>query len=75
MTIVTVKTMIKLPSRIINEEIISDTYLRMLVNQVQVQVHQNKDKSLDIKFRMNENWSGGVAVYVETECNEEIMCS
>ena len=37
----------------------------MLVNQVQI--HQNKDKSLDIKFRMNGNWSSGVAVYVEPE--------
>lgn len=71
MTIVTVKTMIKLPSRIINEEIISDTHLRMLVNQVQV--HQNKDKLLDIKFRMNRNWSSSVAVYVEPE-NKEITC-
>ena len=52
--------------------IISDTHLRMLVNQVQI--HQNKDKSLDIKFRMNGNWSGGVAVYVEPE-SEEIVCS
>lgn len=44
----------------------------MLVNQVQV--HQNKDKSLDIKFKMNGNWNGGVAVYVEPDCNEEITC-
>ena len=57
---------------IIDEGIISDTHLRMLVNQVQV--HQNKDKSLDIKFRMNGNWSGGVAVYVEPE-NEVITYS
>ena len=57
---------------IIDEGIISDTHLRMLVNQVQV--HQNNDKSLDIKFRMNGNWSGGVAVYVEPE-SEEIACS
>ena len=57
---------------IIDEDIISDTHLRMLVNQVQV--HQNKDKSLNIKFRMNGNWSGGVAVYVEPE-SEEIACS
>jgi len=56
----------------IDEGIISDTHLRMLVNQVQV--HQNKDKSLDIKFRMNGNWSGGVAVYVEPDCNEGITC-
>jgi len=55
----------------IDEGIISNTHLRMLVNQVQV--HQNKDKSLDIKFRMNGNWSGGVAVYVEPE-NEVITC-
>ena len=57
---------------IIDEGIISDTHLRMLVNQVQI--HQNEDKSLDIKFRMNGNWNGGVAVYVEPE-NEEITCS
>ena len=57
---------------IIDEGIISDTHLRMLVNQIQV--HQNKDKSLDIKFRMNGNWNGGVAVYVEPE-SEEIACS
>ena len=56
---------------IIDEGIISDTHLRMLVNQVQI--HQNEDKSLDIKFRMNGNWSGGVAVYVEPE-NEVITC-
>jgi hypothetical protein len=56
---------------IIDEGIISNTHLRMLVNQVQV--HQNKDKSHDIKFRMNGNWSGGVAVYVEPE-NKEITC-
>ena len=57
---------------IIDEGIISNTHLRMLVNQVQI--HQNEDKSLDIKFRMNGNWSGGVAVYVEPE-NEVITCS
>ena len=57
---------------IIDEGIISDTHLRMLVNQVQV--HQNEDKSLNIKFRMNGNWNGGVAVYVEPH-NEEIACS
>ena len=55
----------------IDEGIISNTHLRMLVNQVQV--HQNKDKSLDIRFRMNGNWNGGVAVYVEPE-NKEITC-
>jgi len=56
---------------LIDEGIISNTHLRMLVNQVQI--HQNEDKSLDIKFKMNGNWNGGVAVYVEPE-NEVITC-
>lgn len=48
---------------IIDKGDISDTHLRMLVNQVRI--HQNEDKSLDVEFDMNGNWNGRVAVYTE----------
>lgn len=56
---------------IIDEGIITDTNLRMLVNQVRI--HQNEDKSLDIRFKMNGNWNGGVAVYVEPDTDDQII--
>ena len=56
---------------IIDEGIITDTNLRMLVHQVRI--HQNEDNSLDIRFKMNGNWNGGVAVYVEPEIEDQII--
>jgi DNA invertase Pin-like site-specific DNA recombinase len=56
---------------IIDEGIITDTNLRMLVHQVRI--HQNEDNSLDIRFKMNGNWNGGVAVYVEPDTDDQII--
>jgi hypothetical protein len=58
---------------IIDEGIITDANLRMLVNQVRI--HQNEDRTLDIRFKMNGNWNDGVAVYVEPNSDDEIIQS
>lgn len=50
---------------ILSEGKISDVNLRMLVNKILI--HQNEDKSLDIKFEMNGDFEDSSAVYIEKE--------
>lgn len=44
---------------------LSDAQLRILVHRIVV--HQNDDKSLDIRLEFNGNFEDSVAVYVECE--------
>lgn len=55
---------------ILSEGIISDVNLRMLVNKILI--HQNEDKSLDIRFEMNGEFNGTVSVFIEPENELEI---
>ena len=48
---------------ILSEGTISDINLRMLVKRIFI--HQNEDKSLDIKFEMNGEFNGTVSVFIE----------
>ena len=48
---------------ILSEGSISDVNLRMLVKRILI--HQNEDKSLDIKFEMNGEFNGTVSVFIE----------
>lgn len=50
---------------ILSESKISDANLRMLVKQIYV--HQNADKSLDVKFEFNGDFENSEAVYTEEE--------
>ena len=44
---------------------ISDTNLRMLVRSVTI--HQNEDKSIDVRFEMNGDFVGGTTIMWEPE--------
>lgn len=48
---------------ILSEGSISDVNLRMLVKRILI--HQNEDKSLDIKFEMNGEFNGTVSVFID----------
>ena len=48
---------------ILSEGSISDVKLRMLVKRIFI--HQNEDKSLDIRFEMNGEFNGTVSVFIE----------
>ena len=59
------KTTADLLEKMIEEQHISDANLRLLVKTVYV--HQNEDKSLDIRLEFNGDFEDSVAVYVEEE--------
>lgn len=48
---------------ILSEGSISDANLRMLVKRILI--HQNEDKSLDIKFEMNGEFNDTVSVFID----------
>ncbi len=48
---------------ILSEGSISDVNLRMLVKRILI--HQNEDKSLDIKFEMNREFNDTVSVFID----------
>ena len=48
---------------ILSEGTISDINLRMLVKRIFI--HQNEDKSLDIRFEMNGEFNRTVSVFIE----------
>ena len=50
---------------ILSEGVISDMNLRMLVKKILI--HQNNDKSLDIRFEMNGEFNPSCSVFVEPE--------
>ena len=55
---------------ILSEGAISDVNLRMLVKKILI--HQNEDKSLDIRFEMNGEFNGTFSVFIEPEDESEI---
>lgn len=55
---------------ILSEGKISDVNLRMLINKILI--HQNEDKSLDIKFDMNGEFNGTVSMFIEPTEESEI---
>lgn len=55
---------------ILSEGSIFDVNLRMLVKRILI--HQNEDKSLDIKFEMNGEFNGTFSVFIEPEDESEI---
>lgn len=55
---------------ILSEGTISDINLRMLVKRIFI--HQNEDKSLDIRFEMNGEFNGTVSVFIEPTDELEI---
>ena len=59
------KTTADLLEKMIEEQHISDANLRLLVKTVYV--HQNEDKSLDVRLEFNGDFEDSVAVYVEGE--------
>ena len=59
------KTTADLLEKMIEEQHISDANLRLLVKTVYV--HQNEDKSLDVRLEFNGDFEDSVAVYVEEE--------
>lgn len=50
---------------ILTESKISDANLRILVKQIYV--HQNEDKSLDVRFEFNGDFEDSEAVYLDKE--------
>lgn len=50
---------------ILSESKISDANLRMLVKQIYV--HQNEDKSLDVRFEFNGDFEDNYTVYTKEE--------
>lgn len=50
---------------ILSEGTISDVNLRMHVKKITI--HQNEDKSLDVNFEMNGDFSGSTSVFIETD--------
>lgn len=48
---------------ILSESKISDANLRMLVKQIYV--HQNEDKSLDVRFEFNGDFEDSMVIYIE----------
>ncbi len=59
------KTTADLLEKMIEEQHISDANLRLLVKTIYV--HQNEDKSLDVRLEFNGDFEDSVAVYVEGE--------
>ena len=59
------RTTADLLEKMIEEQHISDANLRLLVKTVYV--HQNEDKSLDVRLEFNGDFEDSVAVYVEGE--------
>ena len=59
------RTTADLLEKMIEEQHISDANLRLLVKRVYV--HQNEDKSLDVRLEFNGDFEDSVAVYVEGE--------
>ncbi len=59
------KTTADLLEKMIEEQHISNANLRLLVKTVYV--HQNEDKSLDVRLEFNGAFEDSVAVYVEGE--------
>ena len=59
------KTTADLLEKMIEEQHISDATLRLLVKMVYV--HQNEDKSLDVRLEFNGDFEDSVAVYLEGE--------
>ncbi|MGN1132913.1 MAG: recombinase family protein [Oscillospiraceae bacterium] len=55
---------------ILSEGTISDVNLRMLVKKILI--HQNEDKSLDIKFEMNGEFNGTFSVFIQSGDESEI---
>ena len=55
---------------IISEGTISDVNLRMLVKKILI--HQNDDKSLDIRFEMNREFNSTFSVFIEPKEESEI---
>ena len=59
------RTTADLLEKMIEEQHISDANLRLLVKTVYM--HQNEDKSLDVRLEFNGDFENSVAVYVEGE--------
>jgi len=59
------RTTADLLEKMIEEQHISNANLRLLVKTVYV--HQNEDKSLDVRLEFNGDFEDSVAVYVENE--------
>lgn len=59
------KTTADLLEKMIEEQHMNDANLRLLVKTVYV--HQNEDKSLDVRLEFNGDFEDSVAVYVEGE--------
>ena len=57
------KTTADLLEKMIEEQHISDANLRLLVKTVYV--HQNEDKSLDVRLEFNGDFEDSVAVYID----------
>lgn len=55
------KSTTQILDEILSEGKISDVNLRMLVNKILI--HQNEDKSLDVKFEMNGDFNGSANVF------------
>ncbi len=55
----------QLLDEILTDGVISDVNLRMLVKQILI--HQNEDKSLDIKIEMNGDFDGSASVFLDKE--------
>ncbi len=64
------KSTTQILDEILSEGTISDINLRMLVKKILI--HQNPDKSLDIRFEMNGEFNGTVSVFIEAENVVEI---
>ena len=56
---------------ILSECSISDVNLRMLVKRILI--HQNEDRSLDIKFEMNGEFNDTVSVFIDPM--DELECA
>lgn len=59
------KSIADLIEEILSESKISDANLRIIVKQIYV--HQNEDKSLDVRFEFNGDFENSEAVYTEEE--------
>lgn len=57
------KSTADLLEEILSESKISDANLRILVKQINV--HQNGDKSLDVRFEFNGDFEDSIVVYIE----------
>lgn len=62
------KTTSEVLDDILSQGEISNTNLRMLVKRVNI--HQNEDKSIDIRFDMNGDFNGSASVFIENEGEE-----